>query len=513
MRKIFHPSLYGRILLWLLLNIAVLAAVFYGVLHWQFTEGLHGVLGGMAGDRLQAIGQQTYSALSARPRQEWTAVLQALGRQHDAQVALISPPDHAVAGDTVSLPPTVRQMMVDMHPELQARRGERGGPPPPPPRDELDELLFGREPDRPPPGQGPPPPAEAGAGAGHQPVRMGTFMLRAGSPERYYTGIRLPLPPAWDRRQGPLMLVIVTSSITGGGLYFDVQPWLVALAVAVAISALLWLPFVSGITRSIRASMKATEQIAKGRFDVRVDEDRGDELGRLAAAVNQMATQLDGIVRGQKRFLGDIAHELCGPIARMEMGMGVLQHRLGSTEKERMDDVRDELRQVSLLVNELLSFSRAALGQSMKPKEEVVLLALVDESAAIEGVPPQRLRLHVPRDLKTRAVPDLLRRAVGNLFRNALVHAPDCVLEVSATRVEDSLVLVISDNGPGVPAESLPRLFEPFYRVDTSRARETGGTGLGLSIVKTCVENCGGSVTARNRDPHGLSVVIELPCA
>jgi two-component system sensor histidine kinase CpxA len=75
------------------------------------------------------------------------------------------------------------------------------------------------------------------------------------------------------------------------------------------------------------------------------------------------------------------------------------------------------------------------------------------------------------------------------------------------------VILSVSDQGPGVPEESLSQIFDPFYRVDVSRARETGGTGLGLAIVKTCVESCGGRVSCQNKEPHGLRVIITLASA
>jgi two-component system sensor histidine kinase CpxA len=77
--------------------------------------------------------------------------------------------------------------------------------------------------------------------------------------------------------------------------------------------------------------------------------------------------------------------------------------------------------------------------------------------------------------------------------------------------VGGEIILTISDSGPGIPPEALAQIFDPFYRVDVSRARETGGTGLGLAIVKTCIESCGGRVSCHNREPHGLSVAITLP--
>ncbi len=522
--KLRSLNLYTRILLWLLVNVVVLGVVFTLVLQWQFREGLQGVLGGIAGDRLQAIGQEMHDTLSDRPRDQWETVLKALATEHDVKVSLVDAVGHIIMGDQIAVPARLAQQLSDMDPRRP--RGPGQGPPPdtgrlqpenpppaanepPPPRDELEAFLFGDLlDDRP-----PPPEFADGNQERDRPVRLGTFLLRAGDPSFYYAGVRLPPPRGWGWREGPLVLVITTGSMTGGGLFFDTRPWWLSVFGAMGLSALLWLPFVKNITGSIRANMEATEQIAKGRFDVRVPEERGDEIGRLGHAVNQMAVQLDGLVRGQKRFLGDVAHELCGPIARMEMSLAILEPRLDGGEAYRLADVRDELRQISTLVNELLSFSKAALGQRIKSPETVPLLPLVESAVQMEGALEDACFMQVPAGLQVKAVPDLLRRAVGNVVRNARLHAVGTSIEVKATQGGGMVTLTLADEGPGVPEESLPRLFEPFYRVDVARARETGGTGLGLSIVKTCVESCGGSVSASNRFPQGLIVAIQLPCA
>lgn len=517
--KVRNLNLYSRILLWFVLNVAVLGVAIFGVLRWQFGEGLGGALGNIAGDRLQAIGSQMSDTLSTQPEQKWSSILTALGRRHDVQVALILPPNRVVAGDPVVLPAQVAarlQEMERMRPRDPEDRGppdgrlmEGGRPPPPPPpphRDALEDFLFGDSLPQAMPPPGPPP-------DGSRPLRFGTFLMQAGEPQRYWAAVRLPPPPSWRGRNEPLALIIVTRSMTGGGLFFDVQPWLVGIFGAMVLSAFLWWPLVRGITHSIRQHMQATEQIAKGRFDVRVPEDRGDELGRLAHAVNQMAVQLDGMVRGQKRFLGDIAHELCSPIARMEMSLGILEQHVGEKGGRRLADVRDELRQISLMVNELLSFSKAALGHDAKPLETVELEPLVREVMTLEGISQDQFTLALPTSAAVKARPDLLRRAIGNVLRNAIRHAPDSAVDISAIRSNGHVRLSIMDHGEGVPAESLPRLFEPFYRVDASRTRDTGGVGLGLSIVKSCVESCGGTVTADNQKPHGLRIDIELASA
>jgi len=512
--KLRSLNLYTRILLWLLVNVLVLGAAFWLVMRWQFREGFHGALGGIAEDRLQAIGREVYDEFNERPRKEWSAVLKNLAGEYEVKVSLLTLPKRQVVfGDPLILPTKLEELMKQMSPS-PPREGDRRPPPPgegrpPPPLDDLEAFLFGDSSARPPP----PPPQQERPTRANVPSRLGTFLIQAGDPLLYYAGVRLPPPLGWKREEGHQLLIISARSMTGGGLFFDIRPWLWSIFGAMGLSALLWLPFVKNITGSIRANMQATEQIAKGRFEVRVPENRGDELGRLGHGLNQMAMQLDGLVRGQKRFLGDVAHELCGPISRMEMSLGILEPRLDGAEAYRLADVRDELRQISALVDELLSFSKAALGQRMKTPEPVALLNVVECAVHLEGVPAQLCQIQIPPDLAVLAVPDLLHRALGNVLRNACLHAPDTPIEIRAVRSHNRVILTVADAGPGVPAESLPRLFEPFYRVDVARARETGGTGLGLSIVKNCVETCGGNVSARNREPHGLIISIELPCA
>jgi two-component system sensor histidine kinase CpxA len=267
----------------------------------------------------------------------------------------------------------------------------------------------------------------------------------------------------------------------------------------------------------------AAGQMARGQFETRVDTNRNDELGRLGESLNHMAGRLGEYVTGQKRFLGDIAHELCSPLARMEMALGVLEQQAGEKQQGYVTDVREEVRHMSSLVNELLSFSKAGMQGSATVREPVVLRPLLEAAVAREAA-ETGVTLNVPPDLTVLASPSLLTRAVGNVLRNAVHHAgPSGPVEITATRAAAAaggsatgeVVLAIADHGPGVPAEALPKLFDPFFRVDTARTRETGGVGLGLAIVKSCLEACGGSVTARARPDgtHGLVVELRLPAA
>ncbi len=312
-----------------------------------------------------------------------------------------------------------------------------------------------------------------------------------------------------------MTLLAVSDSIRGHGLFIDFLPWVEVGCAVILVSLLFWLPLVHGITRSISQITSATEEIARGRFEARVADERRDELGRLGHAINQMAGRLSGLVTGQKRFLGDIAHELCSPIARIQLALGILEQRVNDPDKVYLEDLRDEVQQMTNLVNELLSFSKASLEPAAVKLRAVNVSEIVSLAVRRESTPSAQINLEIPPELTVRADPDLLQRSVANLIRNAIRYAGEGGPITIAARAqpEGFVEIVVSDCGPGVPEESLAQLFDPFYRPELARARETGGVGLGLSIVKTCIESCQGSVTCHNRVPKGLAVTINLRAA
>jgi two-component system sensor histidine kinase CpxA len=330
---------------------------------------------------------------------------------------------------------------------------------------------------------------------------------RSSDPDAWWFGIRLPLPQA----DGNATLVLRTGSLSAGGLLPDFTSWLWGAAGLLVLSSLLWLPFVRGVTRHISKMKLATARIAEGGFDVHVPDNRRDELGELAAGINRMASRLSGFVTGQKRFLGDIAHELCTPLARIQMAGAALEQRAPAEMKERIRDLTVEIEAMSQLTAELLDFSRAGIAPHLVALTPVPLLSLIEQAAVREGVAPDRLELAVSPNLFVKANHGLFLRAVGNVMRNSLRHAgPSPKLKIDAQQAGNEVVMTLSDDGPGVPESALPSLFDPFFRLDPSRDRSSGGTGLGLAIVKTCIESCGGSVTARNRPEGGLEVSFQL---
>ena len=483
-----HFPLSAKILCWFFLNLALLAVLFGAVLGAQFHLGQDWLLSG-ANDRIDALSDIIISELGQEPAADWSATLHRFDTGYHGKVQFLAFDDDGgqMAGAATPLPAEVRHRLTRPHP-----------PGPPPRSDDAPPPLFGPPPDGPPPGLESRP----------------KFMVHTGDPSRYWVIVRAGLRQPGQPRPDPLSLVMVSDSLGAGGLFFDVRPWITFGAAALVLSVLLWFPLVRGINRSLTQMTEATRQIAAGRFDTRVPERRRDELGDLGHAVNQMAARLAGLVGGQKRFLGDVAHELCSPLAKLRVCLGILDQRAPEDQKTYVASAEGEAAHMASLVNELLSFSKASLGGSALQLRPVNVRQAVDQAASREAVAEAPPRIDVAPDLTVMADAELLARALSNLLRNAVRYAGAAgEISISARRDDSEVCIAVSDHGPGVPDAELPRLFDPFYRVEDSRDRATGGVGLGLAIVKTCVETCGGTVQCHNRRPSGLEVIIRLPRA
>lgn len=465
--------LYGKILLWFLLNLAVLATLGFGFMRAQFKLGLDWMLAGEPGDRIAALGDTITQELSRLPESDWNGRLQAYETTHGVTFAIFNNRGMPALGEVVTPPPEVMRKLIDRRPPGEGAQRRPPGP------------VKQRPEDAPP---------------------KPRFLLKAGSPARYWAGIHLDLARQQDA--APLILLMVSDSISGGGLFFDLRPWLVLGAVALALSALIWLPFVRGMTRSVRSLNVAADRIARGKFDERIITKRSDELGELSTSVNAMAAQLGDYVAQQRRITADVAHELCSPIARMQMALGVVEQRGTPEQAAYLKKLDHELQHMARLVEEVLAFSKAETLPEREQSEKVDLAALVADVITREA-PEASIQTDIP-PLVLTTFRHALDRALGNVVRNAVRYA-DRIEIHAAKHANGWITLSVLDRGPGVPEETLPHLFQPFYRPEAARGRNTGGSGLGLAITKRCVEACGGSVQARNREGGGLEVEIRIP--
>ena len=487
--------LYLRILGWLLLNLAVAAGVLWLVIRSEFSAET--LMTGNAGLRVQQFASVVRSEMVGRSPAEQDAALERLGADYGLRLGVFARDALQVAGPSIMDPPM--EVLEKMLRPPGRRPGGGDGPPrqPPFPRDENP----GRDREPGDEGRGGEPPRGPGPNQ----------LIHTRDPDRYWIVAPLQPIPDFPRGANPVRLLIESPTLSAGGLLFDAGPWLRAGGMVLVLSALWWLPFVHGITRSVSVMTGATERIAEGHFDTPIAVRRKDELGQLATAIGAMAQRLDGFVSGQKRFLGDIAHELCAPIARVQLALGILEHRATGLPANSLEDLREEIQQMSTLVDELLSFSKTSLRARAVNLTAVDVSTLAQRIAARESPMPEHVTVDLPAELYAEADPELLGRAVSNLVRNALRYAGDAgPITIIGEAREARVHLIVADRGPGVPEAALQQIFDPFFRLDPARTRETGGVGLGLAIVQTCVQSCGGHVSAANREGGGLAVTIAL---
>jgi two-component system sensor histidine kinase CpxA len=227
-----------------------------------------------------------------------------------------------------------------------------------------------------------------------------------------------------------------------------------------------------------------------------------------------MAARLGGHISGQKRFLGDTAHELRSPLGRMQVALGLLDTRVGETERPYLADLKEDVESLARLTDDLMIYAQTELGrppQPTTPLAKVSVRPIAQKVATKESAPNVAIRVDIPEHTDVIADAPLFERALSNVVRNAVRYAGDAgPIVISAETTGDHVVTIVSDNGPGIAAESLDRVFEPFFREDQARNRRTGGVGLGLAIMRSAIEACGGSVTCRNREPRGLEVRMIL---
>lgn len=292
--------------------------------------------------------------------------------------------------------------------------------------------------------------------------------------------------------------------------------------------------------RSLRSVEHTAAQIAAGDLTQRVPEaPAGTEMGSLAASLNAMLTQIERAFAAQeasevrmRQFVSDASHELRTPVATIR-GYGEL-YRMGALDStEKVDDtmlrIEDAARRMGTLVNDLLVLARLDEGRPIA-RADVDLVALARDSVQdLHALDPTREVSLVPLDADAAPddpagqVPDTLvvegdgdrlRQVVTNLIGNVARHTPaGSPAEIAlGVRKDDGLaVLEVRDHGPGLSEEQGRRIFERFYRADSSRTRESGGSGLGMAIVAAIVGTHGGHVEVTPTDGGGLTVQVTLP--
>jgi two-component system OmpR family sensor kinase len=289
------------------------------------------------------------------------------------------------------------------------------------------------------------------------------------------------------------------------------------LVTAIVLSALaasaLWIIRIS--LRPLRRIEETAEAITAGDLSRRVEQaDRQTEVGRVGAALNTMLDRIEASDRRLRRFVA-ASHELRTPLAAVRAYAELFERGAASRpdDLERsMSGITRESERMSLLVDDLLLLARLDEGRPLERKP-VDLSALVGEAVdAARVVEPARpIELGVEPATVT-GDETRLRQVLDNLLANARAHTPaGTPVSVELRRLDGWAELTVADHGPGLTEEQAERVFERFYRADTSRARASGGAGLGLSIVAAVTDAHGGTAAARPTPGGGATFVVTLP--
>jgi two-component system sensor histidine kinase BaeS len=294
--------------------------------------------------------------------------------------------------------------------------------------------------------------------------------------------------------------VLLWTAITAG---------IVGLVIALVLSR--------SLTSPLRHLTEAVQRFARGERSLTLPTPSGDEVGDLTRSFQGMMTEIERQESLRKEMTADIAHELRTPLSVIRANLDALADGVYPLTKENLAPIQESTDLLDRLIEDLRTLELADAGQLALEKSDVDVLRLIQRAAArfaphaaehsqtIEILPAENLP-SLKADLQR------LEQILGNLLENALRHTPDGGVVRLSTKLDDAAIQVlVEDSGPGIPADSINRIFERFYRMDSGRARTEGGSGLGLAIARKLAEAHAGTLTAENRLEGGARFILRLP--
>ncbi|MBI3477244.1 MAG: HAMP domain-containing protein [Acidobacteria bacterium] len=353
-------------------------------------------------------------------------------------------------------------------------------------------------------------------------------MRRTGQ-HRHHSWMEAMMAPRLSRQSltidgQPYMIVVEV--FTGSTVFFGPHeiPGL-GLTILVISSGLVCFLLARSLTNPVTRLRSAAQRLAAGDLTARTGAPKGgrrDELAQLMRDFDRMAERIEALMDAQSRLLKDVSHELRSPLARLSVALGLARQKAAPEAETALNRIELEADRLNQLIQRLLTISRLETGSNGILKKRLSLRELCEaiaHDAEYEGQGRRCCVVAEPTDeYWVEAAPDLLRSAIENVVRNAVRYtAAGTTVEVHLERrigdQGEEIAIRVLDSGPGVPEESLQQIFQPFYRIDDARNRQTGGAGLGLSIADRAIRLHGGRVRASNRVEGGLEVEIRIPAA
>lgn len=336
-----------------------------------------------------------------------------------------------------------------------------------------------------------------------------------------YASVPVPEQALTEEGPRPGYLVLVRPEREVSGQWRGLL-WPIALvgATAVALSSLAALALARTITRPLEDLTAATDRVAQGDYAVRVEVPGKDEVSRLATAFNAMSRQVGEVQRRQRDFVANVSHDLRTPLTTIRGFTGALLDGTASTADQRRhaaEAIDVAAARMDTLVTTLVDLARLEGGKVTLDLRPTPLADVIDQVLAMTQPAAARAGVTCTVDLAGAPVVladgQWLARALGNVVDNAVRFAPaGGTVRIAALERPDGFVsLTVTDDGPGIAGEDLPRVFDRFYRGDKSRT--AGSSGLGLAIAREIVVEHGGDISIASVPSLGTQVNIELPRA
>ena len=293
-------------------------------------------------------------------------------------------------------------------------------------------------------------------------------------------------------------------------LYF-IAAAVVAMAIALVISRV--------ITKPIATLTRGIQRMGRGDLSVRVPVKGSGELRRLSETFNVMSEKLELLDKSRNQFVSNASHELKTPLATMKILLEniIYQPEMDAELRtEFLTDVNREINRLNLIISDLLTLVSMDSKTTRLNRETFrfadVVTDVVHRLSIVSEKRRQEIKLQISDSCEMYADCAKLTQVVYNIMDNAIKYTPEGgLIRVRLIRSGRDAILSIADNGPGIPKEDQPHIFDRFYRVDKARSRDTGGTGLGLSIVHQLVLMHGGTVSVQSEEGHGSTFTVELP--
>lgn len=274
-------------------------------------------------------------------------------------------------------------------------------------------------------------------------------------------------------------------------------------------------------TAPINNFISVSKEISKGNFNIKAQEKGCRELQEMAKALNYMSSELDNFEQNRKKFVSDVSHELKTPLATIKLicdSLVTSDNPAPEMVRDFLGDLSDEVDRLTRLVERLLTLTKMDANQNSAEPTPVDFVVMLN--AVIRKLMPnaEAKNIMLYADFSVTALEpvmldyDKIWEAVYNIVDNAVKYTPEGgYVKLGLDEAGGKIHVSIEDNGPGIPDEEKEHIFERFYRLDDSRARDTGGTGLGLAIAREAVVLHGGSITVKDAEPNGSLFEIVLP--